>query len=831
MDNALLQVQNEFVNKLGSEIATFSFNEQMHRKGSLWAIGKEWDYKGNHYCLVNYGDWKSGIKYTWKNFNPGEQTKQFHKSFKEKVEGMKAIQRLESQKKNETCRQKWKPIFENATSKSEPHPYLEGKQLSSNYTARIDNNGTLLIPAYDAEKFVGVQMIFWGKDDPEDENAQEKWIKRFSSGIKLDGSFSYIGDIRNSEVVYIAEGFATAASINEITGHAVLITFNCHNIYKAVKTLRDINRYCRVIICADNDRNRVNHYTGKKENIGVIRAKYTARKISNCIVRVPRFPSGHDDLTDFNDLFQVDSEGIVEQLGFSSGDFVEVICLGRQGKKFYYFSTETKQVVDLSADQHSKNYFLTMADAQYWADLYGYKYDKDGNETDKPDWDIVQEKVLTKQRAIGFFNPKNVRGYGCWFDEGELVVNFGDNLLHKNELTEKVESKYLYESGDPLEVDLDNPLSNAEARKIPALFKKLNYKNKSDFIYLVSWIGQAQIFGALDWRFQAWLTGSRGSGKTEILRMVANFVFNSEIYQSVTAASIRQHLRSNALPMIIDEAEPNNQDERRRMDGVIELIRQCSSRINTKTLRGTTSGTALEYNVNSVFLLSSIQTYLPTMADKSRFFEIEMADNKNQDPESWIKIQNDYSEISSWAPRLFARFVNLIPVVRENIASTKKLLTKSELVQDKRSADQLAVAIAVYFAFYSDGQIDPQFVVDAAEALNLGASEYENANAEDEAEKCLEEIMGLIIDRSVGRTIESCLVNGGGDDLLAAYGIKMIKGNLFIHTANVELKKLTANSMYSNLTSVLKRHPSFIRYGEGFINKTKKGVHLKWSNN
>jgi putative DNA primase/helicase len=813
MDNLLNQIQNVFATQLGSEITGFQFNDTMFRHKSLWAIGTAWDYKGNQYALVNYGDWKMGTKQTWKNFDPRQQSKQFLKKNKDNIQALQAIQKLEAEKKNEECRVKWKPKFDEA-SKGDLHPYLESKKLNENYTARVDHNGTLLIPAYDSNRFVGVQMIF---------ESEGKFEKRFSTGIKLHGSFSYIGNIRNSDVVYVAEGFATGATIHQLTGHPVLIAFNCHNIYPAVKTLRTINQYCKLIICADNDDERINPQTGKKENIGIIKAKFTAHRISNCIVKIPKPDHG----TDFNDWFQECEESTFDSLQFTSGDYV--INLGRAGKKFYYFSTETKQVVDLSADQHSKNYFLTMADGGYWRDLYGEKHDKDGTPTGKPDWDAVQEKVLAKQRAIGFFNPKNIRGYGCWFDNGELVINLGNGLLRDNEITDKIKSKYLYESGDPLEIDLDNPLSNSEARKIPALFKKLNYKTKGDYLYLVAWIGQAQIFGALDWRFQAWLTGARGSGKTEILRMISNLVFRSEIYQSVTAASIRQHLRSNAVPMIIDEAEPNNPDERRRMDGVIELIRQCSSRLNTKTLRGTTNGTALEYNVNSVFLLSSIQTYLPTMADKSRFFEIEMADNKNQDSESWVKIQNEYAEISNYAPRLFARMVKLIPTIRENIVTTKRLLTKSELIMDKRAADQLAVAIAVYYAFYSEGCIDPQFIVDAAEALSLGRSNYENDNAEDEAEKCLNEIMESVIDRNSGKTIEAFLMQPGKNEILNGFGVKIVKGNLFIQTGNGELKRLLSNSMYSNLKSVLKRHPDYIGDGTALINKTKSGIFLKWN--
>ncbi|MDG2431313.1 MAG: hypothetical protein P8M54_02485, partial [Flavobacterium sp.] len=43
----------------------------------------------------------------------------------------------------------------------------------------------------------------------------------------------------------------------------------------------------------------------------------------------------------------------------------------------YYFSSETKQVVDLSPAEHTKNYFLTLAPAKYWGDVYGWKRNKE----------------------------------------------------------------------------------------------------------------------------------------------------------------------------------------------------------------------------------------------------------------------------------------------------------------------------------------------------------------------------------------------------------------------------------------------------------------------
>lgn len=820
----IASILNDFNTNLNAEIPGFQFDNKMYRHKSLWAIGNAWHYKGNEYQVANYGDWKSGQKFTFRNFDPRQETKSFNKSFQEKMQEMQTIQKFEAEKKYKECREKWKPIFDTATAKSSPHDYLKSKNIDANYCAKIHpEHGSLLIPAYNSQYFVGVQMIFQDGDS---------FQKRFSSGIELTGSFSFIGDIKNENVVYVAEGFATAATIHEITGKPCLITFNCHNIYPAIQEFRLINKFSKLIICADNDQFRVNNTTGKKENIGIIKAKYASHRLSNCIVKIPKFDTPDPNCTDFNDLANMNRESAEDQLQFKPGDFVDVTPLGRQGKKFYYFSTETKQVQDLTADQHTKNYFLTMAEPQYWADLYGFKRDKDGNETNKPDWELVQEKLLAKQRSIGFFNPKNIRGYGCWWDDKRLVVNLGNNLLIDGEQSERIESKYLYESNDPLDIDMDNPLSIQECQKIINVFKKLNYKNPGDWVYLVAWIGQAQIFGALDWRFQLWITGEKGSGKTEILRMISSLVFRSEIYQSVTAASIRQHLKSNAMPMIIDEAEPNNPNEQNRMDGVIEVIRQCSSRLNTKSLRGTASGTALEYNVNSNFLLGSIQTYLPTMADVSRFFVVEMNSNENQNPEIWNGVQSDFHEIENYAPRIFPRMIKMAPVIRDSIRYAKKLLT-DQLIKDKRGADQIATAMGVLSSFYSDSRISSDFIFKVAESLNLGSSEYEKSNLDDESENCADVLLNSIVDKKENLTLQSILSTYSHDDshkkTLESYGVVVLDNkDLFIWHNAPELKKMMRSTMFNNLGGILKRHDLYIGDGRHRVfGKPKYGLFLK----
>src|SRR5690606_732307 len=97
---------------------------------------------------------------------------------------------------------------------------------------------------------------------------------------------------------------------------------------------------------------------------------------------------------------------------------------------------------------------------------------------------------------------------------------------------------------------------------------------------LAGWCFLSPICGALPWRPHIWLTGGAGSGKTEVA--------NSYVYSMVrgmgiqvdggtsTEAGVRQELQSDAIPVLIDEAESNNLRERLKMENILALIRQAS---------------------------------------------------------------------------------------------------------------------------------------------------------------------------------------------------------------------------------------------------------------
>ena len=120
--------------------------------------------------------------------------------------------------------------------------------------------------------------------------------KIFKSGGRVKGCFHRIG-IPIDKTIYIVEGYATGATIHQVTGHAVATAFNARNIIEVAKNLRNKYPDYDLVIVADNDR----FTTG---NPGITYAQQAA-DITGAEIIIPEFPDGANG-TDFNDLMQLE---------------------------------------------------------------------------------------------------------------------------------------------------------------------------------------------------------------------------------------------------------------------------------------------------------------------------------------------------------------------------------------------------------------------------------------------------------------------------------------------------------------------------------------------
>ena len=137
--------------------------------------------------------------------------------------------------------------------------------------------------------------------------------KRFLSGGRTKGCDFVMGRQPSpGQAICIAEGFATAASINEATGLPTVTCFNSGNLIPVAQKFRDKYPGNRLIICADDD-----HLTDG--NPGLTKATEAANKVGASLV-LPVFGTDRQPKqTDFNDMHQARGLEAVRQTIIGSG--------------------------------------------------------------------------------------------------------------------------------------------------------------------------------------------------------------------------------------------------------------------------------------------------------------------------------------------------------------------------------------------------------------------------------------------------------------------------------------------------------------------------------
>lgn len=203
-----------------------------------------------------------------------------------------------------------------ANASSDGHsPYLERKQVHA-HGLRFGPEGVCYVPMFDEHgQLWNVQTIFADGE------------KRFIAWAKKQGTFAVVGTsiqvAKSSQwvpsdsvaesalpdssiatptppaVVLIAEGYATAATLHEATGHPAIVAFDAGNLPHVAKAVRAIWPASTTIICGDDD---VHPDHPERHNTGRIKATEAARLVDALAVFPQGLPPGG---TDFNDLLQI----------------------------------------------------------------------------------------------------------------------------------------------------------------------------------------------------------------------------------------------------------------------------------------------------------------------------------------------------------------------------------------------------------------------------------------------------------------------------------------------------------------------------------------------
>lgn len=412
--------------------------------------------------------------------------------------------------------------------------------------------------------------------------------------------------------------------------------------------------------------------------------------------------------------------------------------LGYDGGHYFIFQHEKRQVLSVTKGDFSDIGLIELAPANWWEE--NFPGEKGVNRKMAANW------LFRTANGRGVYDPSRIRGRGAWVDKGRHVYHHGDYLTVDGVPVEihRMQSGYVYPTARRMPEPSGTMLTDEEGRHLLDVAGLVRWSMPASAALMAGWTMLAPICGSLRWRPHIWMTGAAGTGKSTLQRDYCSaLTLGISVYAqgNSTEAGIRQRLKADALPVLLDEAECNNDRERQRMENILSLIRQSSSESQAETLKGTVSGDSMNFHVRSMFCLASINTTLVQKADIDRMTKLSIRSPGDSGKDNWVELENELIKITkdeTIPHRLLARALKMLPVIHKNIAVFVRVAAKH--FGSQRDGDQFGTLLAGCYSLIS--------TTEATEAQAQAMIDYYNwqehveDHEQDDSSRAMQSILG-----------------------------------------------------------------------------------------
>jgi putative DNA primase/helicase len=475
-------------------------------------------------------------------------------------------------------------------------------------------------------------------------------------------------------------------------------------------------------------------------------------------------------------------------------------CLGYDHGSHSYLPNGSRQVLTLNAPEHSKNHLLNLAPLQWW--------ERNFPGPRGVDWTAATNALIRASEATGIYDPTKIRGRGAWEDAGRSVLHCGDLLIVNGKPMDITDIEAAHSLNHGVGHD---PLKPVEAVKLLDLCRMLAWEAPISAVLLSGWCVVAVICGALRWRPHIWVTGPAGSGKTWVLSNVLRPALGPAallVQSSTTEAGIRQKLVHDARPVLFDEAEGEDKAAAKRVQSVIELVRQASSETGGEIVKGTTGGKAQSFTIRSCFAFSSIGVGLEQHADCSRISVLALT-RRRIDFTATTSLWRETLCRPEWCSALRARSVQLLPVIQHNAETFSQ--AAAERLGSQRSGDQVGALLAGAYSLHRSDRVDLPTAREWVSRQEWGEDHTASEDTRDEV-RCLHIILAALIrypggkEDAVGNLLDVALHGALGDSstteaeaALNRHGIKTApdRDAFYISDSHPEIRKIMAETAWS----------------------------------
>jgi phage/plasmid primase-like uncharacterized protein/KaiC/GvpD/RAD55 family RecA-like ATPase len=281
-------------------------------KGSAKAGDKSGWYVifGDGIPAGRFGCWRMGFESPWRadvgrQFSPAEEMAHVRR-----MAEAKALRDAALEKQHEVAETTVATIWSHASLANAEHPYLKRKGVQP-HGARITGDGRLMLPLFGHDgNLCSLQYI------------DNEGGKLYHPGAEAGGKFWMVGTMDEPGTLYVAEGFATAATIHETTGRPCVVSYSASSIVPVTASLREMYGNGQgIVIVADHDK----HGVGQK---------YADQASAKYGVRVVMPPIEGMDANDYAQAGHDLTSLLVQQTGTAVIDKLKVVFGDQLGNDY-----------------------------------------------------------------------------------------------------------------------------------------------------------------------------------------------------------------------------------------------------------------------------------------------------------------------------------------------------------------------------------------------------------------------------------------------------------------------------------------------------------------
>ncbi len=196
---------------------------------------------GDNIPSGTFGDWRTGVSHNFRALSDRVLTAADEILIAQRIAEARKSREAETIRRQAMAADTVSRIWDSAGPVGADHPYLKRKGIQA-HMARMGLDGRLILPLFNEDgELSSLQYI------------DHEGNKLYHAGGKVSACYVQFGDPSNGHKIYVAEGFATAATIAEIMQTPTIAAYSASNLVTVVEIMRRKYPMHQIIIVADND--------------------------------------------------------------------------------------------------------------------------------------------------------------------------------------------------------------------------------------------------------------------------------------------------------------------------------------------------------------------------------------------------------------------------------------------------------------------------------------------------------------------------------------------------------------------------------------------------